>query len=1244
MATYISRMARRALQSLVAGLLLLALIGTPLPAAHAAPAGLRAHTWTLSPADFAAGDFTRTVFEAGQLRAEDARGGSFITAPYRAPFAFTAAGAEWRAELAPGAAVEVAIRLSRDGRTWAAWQPLGGELQGERWFGESLATLDGAQWLQARLTLEGRAAVQALTLTAIDASGAPTLAEARAQAAPLADPAAAPAAVPAPYIISRAAWGADPSLMTWPPEYAPVKKIILHHTVTSGGDNPIAEVQAIYYFHAVTRGWGDIGYNYLVDKLGNIYEGRAGGLDVIAGHTLGYNTGSVGIGNLGDYSSAAPTAAMRDANAALAAWYGGRTYIHPLESSFFKDRVTPNIGGHRDYAATACPGDAFYAQLPAIRAGAWSLLSLYTSPYAAAYLGDTTPPVMLIGGTVEVSHTLRNIGARTWYHLADPGSGTPFRLGYHWYDAEGQQYIQPPAEDHRAPLLSDVPYGALTTIPAALLTAPHVPGAYTLKWDMVHEGVTWFAAYGSPTLDVSIAVTYPVTITGFVRDNRGAAAPGAQVALAEGVSAVVDAAGVYSFTQLLPGVYTLQAREPGPLHFPNGDPIHDLTLRGGETASRTLVLAPFDNVIRNGGFEAELAHWTVVRPPTGAYARPGAFAHTGRGSAEIAALQGHRVTLQQAARLPVDVISPTLSLRYAAPEADDGDIFSIVVETASGVLTHTLPYGADWRHWWADVAAAPGELVTVTLHLQADADALPTTVFVDEVTLGSGGVHGWRYRRTYLPLTLKSHIQAAQPVVCEELLVNGGFETREGWEIMPTAYPAAYTIAPARSGSWAMRAGIVEPQANVLSYSSFEQSFILPADIASADLSAWLYSVTTAPENDLQYVLLLDAGGAVIETLWHNREDARQWREFGFDLRPYAGQTVALRFGAYNDGEDGITALYVDDVSVWACRAPERLVFLDTAATPPAFHLVNPANPADERMLLAPGVDPYRVQLGGGRIYYWSWETQQLMVLLPGNTPTALTMPGDGGAYPAFAIRPDGEQIAWSDSEDLGEALRSRLYLTDGWGQNARLLLERTYSYADDGARYLDPFAWSPGRGTLYAAQMPAGIGGYILFPWKPDAWAINTSTGAATPLNAPTCGCDAALSPDGLTFAYLNATEGRQDLVLRYLPTGAERVIPGTAGYAQCGDLRFTADGAWLAYAEAQGDPSLAPERYNLRLVSLASGDVIPLLTAVEEPSLRVVGWLDGDVVIVTEAGSERVNAGGRAVFSPYRYIGALP
>lgn len=135
-------------------------------------------------------------------------------------------------------------------------------------------------------------------------------------------------------IISRAEWGADESYRfsngeeLWPVEYADIKKIVLHETDGyNGGDNPAATVRGVYHWHAKTLGWGDIGYNYLIDQYGNIYEGRYGGDGAVGGHVyydysdpetkikLGYNLniGSIGIAILGSYDTDIPTAQMQTA-------------------------------------------------------------------------------------------------------------------------------------------------------------------------------------------------------------------------------------------------------------------------------------------------------------------------------------------------------------------------------------------------------------------------------------------------------------------------------------------------------------------------------------------------------------------------------------------------------------------------------------------------------------------------------------------------------------------------------------------------------------------------------------------------------------------------------------------------------------------------------------------------------------------------------------------------------------------
>ncbi len=200
-----------------------------------------------------------------------------------------------------------------------------------------------------------------------------------------------------PPIIDRASWGADESLRfaengteTWPPTFAPIQKLLVHHTATANNDpNPAATVRAIYRYHAITQGWGDIGYNFLIDESGRIYKGRnshapgsstdtlAGedeaGRGVTAAHAHSYNAGAVGIALLGTLTSQDATPAAKRALEELLAWKADRHNIDPRGSSAYtnstgKQSVFPNIAGHRDVAPTTeCPGGTFYTQLPAIR-------------------------------------------------------------------------------------------------------------------------------------------------------------------------------------------------------------------------------------------------------------------------------------------------------------------------------------------------------------------------------------------------------------------------------------------------------------------------------------------------------------------------------------------------------------------------------------------------------------------------------------------------------------------------------------------------------------------------------------------------------------------------------------------------------------------------------------------------------------------------------------------------------------
>ena len=171
---------------------------------------------------------------------------------------------------------------------------------------------------------------------------------------------------------------------------------------------------------------------------------------------------------------------------------------------------------------------------------------------------------------------------------------------------------------------------------------------------------------------------------------------------------------------------------------------------------------------------------------------------------------------------------------------------------------------------------------------------------------------------------------------CVEVVVNGSFEIDNAWEIPGTAYPARYSTAQARYGSRSIQVGIVETAEDEYSYSSTQQSISIPAGEVSASLRFWLYTVSDEPEiraslpipsfapqamlaEDAQYVLLFDEANAR-KTLWSRRLDDRSWVQYGsFNLSAYAGQTVRLYFGVFNDGDGAATGMYVDEVSLVVC-------------------------------------------------------------------------------------------------------------------------------------------------------------------------------------------------------------------------------------------------------------------------------------------------------------------------------------
>ncbi|MCF2711223.1 N-acetylmuramoyl-L-alanine amidase [Schaalia hyovaginalis] len=201
-------------------------------------------------------------------------------------------------------------------------------------------------------------------------------------------------------VVTRSEWGAGASSGGWTPEYVHAPFVVVHHT--AGTNNYTCAqsadiVRGIYSYHANSLRWGDIGYNILVDKCGTAFEGRYGTLSspkgsmVVAGHSYGFNSGTMGISLLGEYTSTVPSAASLSTVGKLAGWQLRRAGVSPTSTGVFISqgnskypqgtRVNlPRISGHRDNGYTACPGDAVYSRMGTIRSIAEGGTSIAADP------------------------------------------------------------------------------------------------------------------------------------------------------------------------------------------------------------------------------------------------------------------------------------------------------------------------------------------------------------------------------------------------------------------------------------------------------------------------------------------------------------------------------------------------------------------------------------------------------------------------------------------------------------------------------------------------------------------------------------------------------------------------------------------------------------------------------------------------------------------------------------------------
>jgi hypothetical protein len=169
---------------------------------------------------------------------------------------------------------------------------------------------------------------------------------------------------------------------------------------------------------------------------------------------------------------------------------------------------------------------------------------------------------------------------------------------------------------------------------------------------------------------------------------------------------------------------------------------------------------------------------------------------------------------------------------------------------------------------------------------------------------------------TYLPLVLRDYTPPPPAEQCQELIANGGFETQDVWYSLSGLKPA-YVSTPTHMGLASLQIGLTTTPPITL-YSSIQQTVTIPLTATQTSLTFWRYPVSNDVVGDRQYVYV-GPDQSHLSQVWDDRSNEQAWVSTTLNLSGYSGRLIVL-FGVYNDGGNGVTAMYLDDVSVQACR------------------------------------------------------------------------------------------------------------------------------------------------------------------------------------------------------------------------------------------------------------------------------------------------------------------------------------
>lgn len=216
--------------------------------------------------------------------------------------------------------------------------------------------------------------------------------------------------------------------LLWPQGYSrDINMVVIHHTAESSAAgsyrSDIERMRTIYEYHTLSRGWGDIGYNFVVGPNGTIFEGRAGGDYVVGAHAYCNNVGTIGISLMGNFQTGKPTDEQLVALNWLLVYVTDKYGIDPIERTVHHGKSMPTIIGHRDVRQTACPGNYSHELLPQIRLATkerdvgstlFSSAASASSQNEAALMASLEPVSLSMGQRDQIDVQYMNVGLDTW--------------------------------------------------------------------------------------------------------------------------------------------------------------------------------------------------------------------------------------------------------------------------------------------------------------------------------------------------------------------------------------------------------------------------------------------------------------------------------------------------------------------------------------------------------------------------------------------------------------------------------------------------------------------------------------------------------------------------------------------------------------------------------------------------------------------------------------------------------------